>query len=328
MFLKYFKSSFASQYLLIAVIGLIVWTGAFIHPVEMPLPEGKVPFYSVLYSLLNDTPRLAVVFGFLLVLVSSFLLNDIFNKQEIVTKNSSLAALLFIAFSGYYPQLLTLHPVNICLFLLLLIFRQLFETYHRTESLDLFYAAGFYVGIGTFFYFPFLAIYLLVLLSFIIFRSNSWREWTSSLIGLITPYVFLATFYFWFDEFRMMATDYGQFFSLPQSIPVLPEPGYLILTSILFLFCLFSLASSLSHVSEKTIEGRKKSLLVYWLVVIILISFPFAGSFVNYHPLFLTIITSVLLTTFFLQRKKTFWIELFFMLFLASIVINNLIAGF
>jgi hypothetical protein len=328
VFLKFFKSSFVAQYVFIAVIGLVLWCRAFITPVQMPPPDSTAPVYSIIYYLLSGYPVLAAMLGYMLILGSAILLNYIFTRHEIVAKNSSLAAFFFIVLASYYPAMLTLHPVNICIFILLLVFRDLFESYHQVESLDLIYAAGFFTGLGSFIYFPFLVFYALIILSFLVFRSNSWREWVSSLIGLLTPYVFLSVYYFWFDEFKTKVIEYSRFFRLPQDFHMEAEPLYLIFTAILLLFLLFAFSVSLSHLSEKTIEGRKKSLLVFWAIFFVLISFPFAGVYYLLHLQFLVVIASILLTYYFLQRKKTTWIELLFLLFFAAIILNNLIFSY
>jgi hypothetical protein len=325
VFLRFFRSSFATQYIFIGIIGLVFWIPAFITPVPMPVPDGTVPGYALIYALLSGTPRLAAILGFVLVLGSAVLLNYIFNTQEVVTKNSSLAAFLFMILASYYPALLTIHPVSIAIFILLLIFQELFRTYHESESLELFFSAGFYAGLGSLIYFPFLFFFAFIILSFIIFRSNNWREWTASLIGLLTPYVFLGVFYFWFDELSRKVIEYGRFFRFPETFRFEADRVFMTFTGILVCLLLFSFSRSLNHLSEKTIEGRKKNLLLYWSVFIILLSFPFSGAYFLYHPQYLALVVSVLLTSFFLQHRKTFWFEFFILIFFLAILLNNLI---
>jgi hypothetical protein len=325
VFLRSFKSSFASQYFIIAVTGILLWCRAVTDPVLMPEPEGPAPLYAFLYGFLSGHSRIAAILGFLLILGSSVFLNYIFNKHDLVTKNSSLAAFLFIILASYHPCLLTIHPVSIALFILLLIFHQLFETYHQAESLELFYAAGLFAGIGSFFYFPFIVFYFFIIISFIVFRSNNWREWTASFLGLLTPYLFLSVYYFWSDKFALKSAEYQKFFHLPQDLRFDGDAFLVGFTVILLFLVLFSLINSLAHLSERTLEGRKKSLLLFWSVFFILLSFPFSGRYYQLHLQFLVIIVSALLTSFFLQRRKTFWHELFLLMFMAAVLLNNLI---
>lgn len=327
MFLRFFRSSFATQYILISLIGLLLWGRTFFHPSPMPLPEGPVPFYSILFYLLSGHPHFTAILGYLMVLGSAFLLNYLITGQEIVTKNSSLTALFFIVLMSYLPFLLTIHPVNISVFFFLLIIKQLFETYNRTEFLDLIYAAGFFVSIGSFFYFPFILFYAFILMSFIVFRSTSWRDWMSSFIGLLTPYLFLTVYYFCFNKIDLKFYEYVHFFKGSLHFLINTNPVFLIFSSILVFGLIIGFFDNLSHLSEKTIEIRKKNILLYWFILFIIISFPFAGNFQNFHLQFTVIAIATFIASYLLQHKKTFMAELFCLLFFIAIVLNNLIFG-
>lgn len=327
MFLRFFRSSFATQYILISLIGLLLWARTFFHPIQMPLPEGPVPLYSLLYYLLSGYPHLTTILGYLMVLGSAFLLNWLITGQEIVIKNSSVTAFFFIVLMSYLPFLLTLNPVNISVFLLLMILKQLFEAYNRTDSLDLIYAAGFFVSIGSFFYFPFILFYSFILISFIVFRSTSWRDWMSSIIGLLTPYLFLAVYYFCFNKMNLMVYEYVHFFNIPIHLHLKNNPVFIIFSSILVFGLITVFFNSLSHLSEKTIEIRKKTILLYWFIFFMFLSFLFAGNYQNFHLQFTVIVVATFISSYLLQHKKTFLAELLCLLFFIAIAVNNLIFG-
>ena len=63
MFLRFFRSSFFSQYLAIILAGLLLWGRAFFVPPMMPVATGPVPLYKLLYLLLSGLPLLAVFLG-------------------------------------------------------------------------------------------------------------------------------------------------------------------------------------------------------------------------------------------------------------------------
>lgn len=327
MFLKFFRSSFVTQYILISVLSLLLWGRTFFHPVPMPLPEGQAPFYSILYFLLSGHLHFTAILSYLLVLGSAFLLNWLITRHEIVTKNSSLTAFFFVVLASYLPFLLTLNPVNISVFVFLLVVKQLFDTYNKEDSLDLIYAAGFFVSIGSFFYFPFILFYLFILISFIVFRSTRWRDWVSSFIGLLTPYLFLAVYYFCFNKISLKFHEFIHSFKLSNHILINTSPVFIIFSSILIIVLIICFLINLSHLSEKTIEIRKKNILLYWFILFIKISFPFAGSFQNFHFLFTIIVIAILVSSYLLQHKKTFIAELFCILFFIAILLNNLIFG-
>src|ERR1035437_1483732 len=129
MFLRFFRSGFATQYIAIGIIGILLWSRAFFSPPGMPPPDGPVPLYELIYALLNTSPHAASLIGFILTLLSAFLLNRLLTRNEVVLKNSSLSALIFIALMSYFPFLLTLHQLSIATFILIMILERLNKSY-------------------------------------------------------------------------------------------------------------------------------------------------------------------------------------------------------
>ena len=159
MILRFFRSGFPIQYITIGIIGALLWSRAFIDPPGMPAPDGPVPLYGLIYSLLYNSPHLACILGFILTLLSAFLLNRLLTENEVVLKNSSLSALIFIGLMSYFPFFLTLHQLSIVSFFLLMILERLYKSYSKSESLELNYVAGFLIGIASLFYLPFILVF-------------------------------------------------------------------------------------------------------------------------------------------------------------------------
>jgi hypothetical protein len=235
-----------------------------------------------------------------------------------------MAGFIFIVLMSYYPGFQTIHPVNIVVFFLLLLLNQLLRSYNREEPLDLIYSAGFLITIGSFVYFPFIYFYGLILFAFIFFRSVKWREWVSSLFGLLTPFLFLATYYFWVDNLAPKIQEYLGMFTIDVNLVTLKKPTYIILTSFITLLSLFSLLYSLTNRIEKTIERKRKSLLLNWVFFFVLISFPFASDLSNYHIELAFITFSGSVAYYLMQIRKTFWQELLLILLILFIISNNL----
>lgn len=322
--IRFFKSSFVVQYFAIFTTGLILWGRSFIEPPLMPLPVGVVPFYSFLYSLLSGLPLIQVSIGYLLVIVSAFILNRLLYKHNIVQKNTSMAGFIFMILMCYYPEFQIIHPVNIAVFFLLLTLNQLLQSYNREEPLDLIFSAGFLITIGSYFYFPFIFFYGLILISFIFFRSGNWREWVSSFLGLLTPYLFLATFYFWYDHLMPKIHEYLGMFTIRAAQMPLKKPVYIFLVSFITLLSLSSLVYNLTNRIEKTIERKRKNLLLNWVIFFVMVSFPFTSSLTGYHPELAFITFAGSLAFYLMQIRKTFWQELILILFLIFLISNNL----
>ena len=328
MILRFFRSCFPIQYLVIGIIAILLWGRVFFEPPPMPAPDGPVPLYGVVYRLLHNAPYLACILGFILTLLSAFLLNRFLTRNEVVLKNSSLSALVFIALMSYFPFLLTLHQVSIATLILLMILERLYNSYNKSGSLELIYVAGFLTGIASLFYLPFILFFLFLLVSFIIFRNIDWHEWVGSFIGLVTPYLFLAVYYFWFDKLAIKIQEYKHFFLISFDPRPFREPSFLILSAIVIVLLIFGLITGLSRLSEKTIEVRKKTILLIWLIPVMVLSIFFSASLLKYHVLISFITLSGLLSMYLLKIRNTFWPELIFVSIMIILVLNNLLSGF
>jgi len=322
--IRFFKSSFVVQYFAIFITGLILWGNAFFEPPPMPLPDGFIPFYSFLYSLLSGFPLIQVIAGYILVIVSAIILNLLLYRHSIVQKNTSMAGFVFVILMSYYPELQTIQPVNIAVFFLLLILIYLLRSYNREEPLDLIYSAGFLITLGSYVYFPFIFFYGLILISFIFFRSVKWREWVSSVFGLLTPFLFLATYYFWFDLLIPKIHEYLGMFTIHADLMLFKKPVYIILSSFITLLSIYSVSYSLTNRIEKTIERKRKNLLLNWVIFFVLVSFPFTSNLTGYHLELAFIAFSGSLAFYLMQIRKTFWQELLLLLFILFLILNNL----
>jgi hypothetical protein len=326
--IRFFKSAFPQQYIVIGFIGLLLWLRCFIDPRPMPPPDGPVPLYDGLYFLLSGYPVLAALLGFMLTLTLAFWFSLILNRHELVQKNSSLSALVFVILLSFYPDQMTLNPVLIALLFLLLILHHLLISYKKPEHLDRFFAAGFFTAAGSLFYLPFLFWFGITIVSFILFRSGRWREWMSLLIGLATPYLYLAVYYFWLDALPAKIIGYKVFFPDLLVYPNPFKPDYLLTGGFLLLLALWGTYKLWSGPIEKTVEIRAKINLFLWVILLSILSFSFARSLAVFHPALAAPAFTLAITASLTGLKKTRFAEIVLLTYFGIILLNNLLVHF
>jgi hypothetical protein len=307
----------------IGVTGLLLWISAFLSPPGMPLPEGPVPLYLLVFNLLQNHPFLATLAGFCLVMAETYWLTRILSVHELVLKNSSLSALVFVVMMSFLPGQLTLNPINIALGFMIMILHHLLISYNKPEHLDRIFAAGFFTAIASMFYLPFILWFIFVVISFLVFRAGNWRAWMAAFIGLITPFIYLAVWYFWHDELIIRAQSYVLFFS---HILVFPNPfhtDFYILsgfTLLLALWGIFLFSSS----PERTVEIRVKTNILLWTLVFTILSFFFSRSMAIFHPALAMPALAMVITGTLIGLKRTRLAEMILLLYFVSVLVNNL----
>ncbi|MFH1160017.1 MAG: DUF6427 family protein [bacterium] len=323
MLIRYFKSSFPVQFITIGIVGVVLWGIAFADPPRMPVSDGPVPLYSFLYRWLADLPYLTTLGGLLLVLFESFFLNYIFSRHDLVHKNSTLAAFLFLLFISYLPPWLSLTPVNLSVVFLLFIVRALLKAYNQTEPIGMVYTAGFFVGMASLFYFPSLLLYGFLLVCFLIYREFHWREWISSLIGLATPFLFLGVIYFLIDKLPGLSLLYLSYMENPGfSFPSVTRMDWLLI-GLLGVAALLGLWSTLSRIGEKTVELRKKNLVLLWLLGWLFVAIIYANTLHFYHLGMISVCLAPFVSNFYLNLRKPFWFQFLLWLMILAVFANT-----
>jgi hypothetical protein len=323
VFIKFFKSSFFIQYLVIGITGLCLWSNALLNPPGMPSPAGPVPLYALLFQLFHDMPLTSTILGFCLVLAETYWLTRILSHHELVLKNSSLSALVFLVMMSFLPGQLTLNPISIALGFMILILHHLLISYNKPEHLDHIFAAGFFTAIASMFYLPFILWFIFVIISFLVFRAGNWRAWMAAFIGLITPFMYLATWYFWHDEFLINALKFPAFFS---QVLVFSNPfhtDFWILSGFVMLLALWGLFL-FSSGPEKTVEIRVKTNILLWTLVFTLLSFVYSGSMAIFHPALAMPALAMVITSTLIGLKKTRVAETILLIYFISVLLNNI----
>jgi hypothetical protein len=320
---RFFRTSFATQYIAAGLFALAAWAAVLPDPPPMPEPSGPVVLYSLLYKLLSGSPILASLAGLAVVITSAFWLNLLLTRHEIVQKSSSLASFLFILMMCSHPGLMTLNPVNISVLLFLSLLKSLLESYNRPEPVDLMFSAGFMITFASLFYLPSILFYGFLLTAFLVYRTVKWREWAGSFVGLVTPLMFLAAYWFWTDRLTDVALEYSAYFNRISIENTWRTADRIIPAIFILVFAFIGMAYNFSHLSERTVETRKKLILLSWMVVWTAAAFPFAGGLLFFHPAIAFPALALFLANFYLGKKKPFRWELLLWAFIFTIALNQ-----
>src|SRR5690606_20376620 len=188
---------------------ILLCLGAFINLPENLQAVFFEPAIDNLTASMFDTridPATSIFATVALTILQGILLNYIINKYNLLGKPNYLTALLYVTLASMLTPFLTLSPTLICNFLLIWMIDKFLYIYRQNEINSIMYDLGLIVAVGTLFYFPFIATFLLLWVCLIIFRPFNWREWISGILGFVTVYFILFIIYLWLDMLPQFET--------------------------------------------------------------------------------------------------------------------------
>ena len=327
MLIGFFRKSFFFQYLLLIFLAGVLWAGAFVNPVlpDFDTNHYLMPGYHLVIMLIGDNALISVVLAFLLVLIQAFFLNYILIRNDLVPKNTLIPAMVYVILMSHSRSLHQLHPVIISNLFLIIVLFNLFKVYTKEDAYTEIFNAGLLTAVGSFFYFPFLYFILFIWMTFIVYSLYKWRDWLIPFTGLITPYIFLLTYFFWSDELFLVLDAYAGYYSTVAFIPLYLQFTLIdwIIAGIIVLLFLWSFLRLIANIQERIISIRKQYGTIFWLLVVCLLTYLGSGSYANSHLAMIAMPVSIYFSYGFSNIKRKFWIELFFGILTLLILFNS-----
>ena len=327
MLIRFFKSSYLIQYGLLVILAMLLWLGAFLHPATQVFNVNGYldPAFGLISSFSSSGSTWAIVLAFLLNLFMAFALNFSLIRNDLTPANSLIPAFVYIVISSVSIQVMGLNPILFSTLLIIVAFHNLLAIYSEEDAFDKVFNSGFFIGLASAFYFPSIFFFLFIWITFVVFRLQKWREWVIAFFGLITPYMFIFTWFFLNDKLLPLLISYQDYFSSISFLNFRLDTswGTFLVFAIMALMTLMAIFRVLASVNEKTILIRKKTWAILWFTIIALLIFIISPANEFYGLGLLIISISAFIAIAFSYIKRLFWFEITFGVFILIIIINN-----
>jgi len=326
MLIRTFKSSYLTQYILLAVLFLILY---FSGVSSSSIPDKHVEpltFFPALDSFLHKSAWIRYPLSILTTAVAMMIINSTLTKFEMLPKNTLLGGLVFLLFWYASPQVPDAGCIIISMLLLVIYFYFIISLYDQEEPYDKVFNAGFLVGWASLLYFPSTIFFLLLPLSLFVYRVSGWREWIISFLAFITPFLFLGTWFFWQNDLTGKGEAFIKPFthiSLPHLHPDTLAYVYLSLLGIIVMIALLNIRRKLNTI---TISNRKRFNITLWWLFFLLISFGFSQGDQILHAGLMGIPMAGILGFYYAGLRKPFWHEWILFILLVLIVLTRILS--
>ncbi len=319
--IQIFRSSNPINILWLVVLLFLMRIGVVQHLPEIPNASFTGLFSRLLVAVPahNFTAGNTVFYAGIIVLLQALWFNYIINNHNLLGKPSFLPALLYVTVAGLFTSFLTLSEPLICNFLVIWMLQKLLDFYKAEEATSTAYDLGLIVGIGTLIYFPFIAIFLVIWIGLLIFRSFNWHEWMSGLMGFLTVLFFLSVYYYCTNQIQGFQT---LALSFDAQIPVIAadRPYHYLVLVPLVLILILSLFRLQNNFLKSMVMVRKTFQSLFFILLIVAAASFIKTDFSFNHFLLGLVPIATLSAYYFLYATKKWFYESLYLLLLFSIL--------
>lgn len=190
-----FKQKNPGNTLLLLIYALVLKFPNFLHPSGPLQQEGDHYLYTQIVHFLQYfqlPPVLYSLLAFLLIFGQALLLNRICNAQKMIAKPTYLPGMAFILVTSLFVQWNQFSAPLIINAFMIWIFYRMMMLYNEQRAGHIIFNMGLLLGIVSMLYHPAIVYILLVIFTLFIMRPFRIQEWVIALLGVTTPYYFLA----------------------------------------------------------------------------------------------------------------------------------------
>jgi len=318
--IRFFSTGYLSRYLLLLLFGLVIWMPSLLFPVSY----SGISSYAYNQILFLTAQNIYVVtsISFVLTLITAFLLNQFAINNGLSAKVSTLIALIYLLLTSSMVEEFHNNPVVWINFILVFVLGNLMQLPYVSNNIPVVFNASFLIGVASLFYSPLVFLVLFIWMAIIIHRLITLRNIIVSLVGIILPYVFLLTWFFYKDI--LLEESYVLFDSLNFDLApfFLTDIIDIVVSIILLTLTIISIMGIAGRLNEKNINLRRNLIITMFYVFIAFFIFLFfSKSLIS--TLLMSIPAALIIGHWLSCIKKTRWYNIALSLVMVLIILNQ-----
>ena len=320
--IKFFRQSYAIQYVVIALLAIALWIPAFVSgKMTMGLGSPVTPIFNLVDDLLDFSPIAQHAFAFLWLVLGTLIFNTMLVKNQVVGKVSTMGAFLFVLLMSLTHTQTNFYPFALSAIFIILAINKLFEVYQLPNPEMNLLKVGVYIAIASMCYFPSILLMLWVFIALPIAKKGTLR------LQLIPPFGFLFVYFVYFvavylfGDFLTLMHGYRDYFTSIKFSVELFNLKIITLLVILVVPTIFLLFGSSNANFEKTVAVRTKISMTIIMLVFSIVMLFLGGNVLMNGMIFIAL--AILVSYAFSYLGNTGWANMFLVLFLILVFANK-----
>lgn len=271
MLLKIFRSNQPYTVFFVLILAVIINLPLFLGNFS-----GIETQFTAVSGLFNRVPLNSWFIGTsssILLFAGSVLLNSVFNREEFLPESNYLSSMWYILFLAPFINSSFAIPVMLGNVFLFIALSRLLKVFRQPRALAQYFESGFWVGLASLCFSPYLIFIPIVLLSIIYTRTFNFREVFMPLVGGSIPWIYHFSFRFLADKSGAAS------FLLPENTILSPVSGWTfwVLLVLMGMQLVISFIAYLNSYGRSTNKSKNtKSVFLIWALGAILSAFVIA----------------------------------------------------
>ena len=261
---------------LLFVYGILLKFGWLSHS-QVPVIQKSNGFLfndilKVIKPFLDSYPSGYFIITYLLLFTQAISFNQLVISRRLMQKPNYLPAMSYLLITSFFSEWNQLSAPLLLNSILIWVWSKMSTLNNNQHPKSTLYNIGIAIGICSFLYLPAFAFTLLIIFSLIITRPARAAEWFINIVGVITPWYFLAAFLFLNNKlYSFHLTGFG--FSYPVYHSIKPE---VIGMSLIILLAIIGGFFVQAVSSKQVLQVRKN-----WQLILLYLIIAFAVPFIN-----------------------------------------------
>ena len=318
--IKFFRQSYAIQYVVIALLAIALWIPSFLAgTVPAGLDSPVTPLFNLVNRILSFSPVAQLLFAFLLMAVEALVFNAILVNNQIIGKISTMGAFVFVLLINLTRTQANFYPFALSVVFILLLIGVLFEIYLSQDCELNLLKVGVMVALASMCYFPAILLIIWVIVVLPLAKKGSLRLELIPITGFLFTYFLYFVGVYLFGDFLSIIHAYRDYF-LEVSLSV---NGFNYKIIILLSFLVFaSILLSFGNANfEKAVAVRLKMTMSILLMVVAVLTLFLGGSVLMNGLIFIAL--AIAFSYEFSYMINTGWTNLLLALFLLLVFANH-----
>ena len=321
-----FKQKNPGNTLLLLIYALVLKFPSFLFPAGPLQQSGDHYVYTQLVRFLESLKLPLIVYSlltFMLIFGQALLFNRICNAQKMIAKPTYLPAMAFILVTSLFVEWSQFSAPLLINTFLIWIFYRIMLLYNLPQAGSVVFNIGLLLGITTMLYHPAIVFILLVLFALYVMRPFHIQEWVIALLGITTPYYFLALALYFSNQWSWSHLVPAITFDFPK----MPRSVFITI-SIALLVIPFVVGGIFvqNNLNKMLIQVRKgwSLLLIFLMISISVILIDGHANYVNWS-LCVVPISAFHAAGYFYTQKRIFPLVLHWITFAFAVYINYIL---